>query len=409
MAIFRHFESLRSARDAAGVEHPPQARKWSLDRVVDELKRVYASGVDTTASALLTAGRQDLVVAIYTYVRSIVRARRMAKIPPPRRRWSEAERWDEERVIAEIIACHANGESIAASKAPSKLLCAGQRYFKTWRNAVESAGFDYDEILLLRRPYAKQEICELLRKLARDRPSIQLAELYDHRSYSAMIRLYGSLPRAVRAAGLGDWPVPRYKKWSRRRVIAELRARAAAGIRRSDATLQEAATLYFGSMRAARAAARVPQLRGVWSKERVVTELRALGERFPDRNLAVACERLFGGVVAARRAAGVAAPPPKWSAERVIEVLRTRARGGELSVEEPLLSACLRQFGTLAAARRAAGVDEIVAAWPKTVLLEVVRGLAPNWIRGAVATRCVRLFGSAGDARLAAGVPERGF
>ncbi|MEJ7600093.1 MAG: hypothetical protein WKG01_19450 [Kofleriaceae bacterium] len=29
---------------------------------------------------------------------------------------------------------------------------------------------------------------------------------------------------------------------------------------------------------------------------------------------------------------------------------------------------------------------------------------APNWIRGAVATRCVRLFGSVDDARLAAGV-----
>jgi hypothetical protein len=147
----------------------------------------------------------------------------------------------------------------------------------------------------------------------------------------------------------------------------------------------------------------VPHLRSSWSKKRVIAELRARAAkavRGSDRNLVAASMRYFGSMVAARRAAGLSERASMtWSRERVIATLQARAKRGELAVREPLESACVRHFGSVSAARGAANVDGIILAWPKPVLRKALRGTAFNRIRGALARAAARCFGSVQRAR----------
>src|SRR5207248_220461 len=91
--------------------------------------------------------------------------------------------------------------------APPKLVNAAQYYFGGWRDAVEAAGFDYARVRLVREPYQRAELLEMLRGLARKTPKMTLAELHDHTAAEAWKREFGSIEDAARAAGLEDWPV----------------------------------------------------------------------------------------------------------------------------------------------------------------------------------------------------------
>jgi hypothetical protein len=74
---------MANARRAAGLPQPALNRRWSADRVVEELRRRANAGLATTERALRKAGRIDLIGAIQRYFGSIVRARRVARIPGP--------------------------------------------------------------------------------------------------------------------------------------------------------------------------------------------------------------------------------------------------------------------------------------------------------------------------------------
>ncbi|MBX3158360.1 MAG: hypothetical protein KF773_20490 [Deltaproteobacteria bacterium] len=278
---------------------------------------------------------------------------------------------------------------------------AGIKHFGSWKEAIEAAGFDYDAIRLHRSAYRKHEICKLLRTLARERPAMTLTELFEHPAHGAIQKLFGSLTTALRSARLEGWPKRTYERWDRARVIRVMRAQARRGIAHLDGHLGDAAIRYFGSVREARDAARVPQMRASWSREVVIAELRARAARGAplDRNLSAACERIFGGVVAARLAAGVNPPPPKWSRDRVIAEIGKATRAGKLIIAEPLASACIRYFGRISTARAAAGSDEIIAQWPRRILIDVLRVTHENRIRGALVQACIRHFGSVAAAR----------
>jgi hypothetical protein len=408
-ALF-HFDRLRDARRAAGLPEPEPKRKWSTERVIDELRRVHRNGGPTTVPALIKAGRYDLVSAVHSYVGTIARARRLAGIPEPARRSVQGERWDDERVIAEIIARHEAGESIASSKVPSRLENAAIRYFGSWANAVEAAGFGYDQIRLIRERYTKQEVIDLLRALAREHPETRLTDLHSHSAWGAMVRLFGSIQNALHAAGLAGWPKSEFEIWNRRRVIAALREQHKTGARRRDALVNAAAIRYFGSLRAACEAAGVPLLRTEWSKQALIEELRtraARGEHRLDERLMAACRTWFGGVVAARRAAGVEVPRVTWSVERTVARLRERARDGQLEVRGQLRRACRRHFGSIDAARRFAKVAAIIETWPKAVLQRYLAAHPRARVRDALERVCIRHFGSVARAYDGAGVEDR--
>ncbi len=178
--LFTEFGSLALARKAARLPPLDRTRKWTRDRISDELRAVYRATGALTAAAITGAGRRDLLSAIQGRG-GLVEARRLAGLPEPkpaRRHRSTAERWDADGVVSEILDLHARDQSVAYSKV-SRVLCgAGSRIFGSWRQAIEAAGLNYDDVRLVRPPYTREEIVELLQRLAQEQPQMLWGELY---------------------------------------------------------------------------------------------------------------------------------------------------------------------------------------------------------------------------------------
>jgi hypothetical protein len=374
-----HFESLSAARRAAGMRDPVLPRKWSTKRVVEHLRAAYDAGNSTRIMDLKDAGYGPLISATPRYTGGIRRARLLAGIPEPKRRRGEPEPWDELAVILEILDRWRVGAPLAHTKAPAKLVNAGMRIFGSWGAAIEEAGLDYDRIRLVRRAYTADEIVELLHQLARERPEMSWGDLHEHNAWGAMARHFGSVQQAVRAAGLTGWPMRRQTEWDRASVLRELKRRASVNrYVRLPSALIAATQLYFGSVRAARTAAGLPQLRVPWTRQSIIEEMRARAQRGEavGSTLASVCRRHFGSVPAAKRAAGISPKPSKWSRERVLQVLRDNAARGDLVIDNALGDACNRYFGSWPAARRAAGIAsprERMMSWSRERLLAELR------------------------------------
>lgn len=207
-AIRSRFSSVAAARLEAGI--PPadtQQRRWSQARIINELRQIHRAGrVRITASGLRAAGHKALLTAIYGIVGSIGRARRLARIPHPGIKPAHTyQRWDEERVVSAILERHRNGEPLASSKVPANLREAARKYCGSWCAAIEIAGFDYNQVRIMRRAWTRKEVIAELRRATREGarnpsgPSISdLVAPID----SPLRALFGDLPRALRAANI---------------------------------------------------------------------------------------------------------------------------------------------------------------------------------------------------------------
>src|SRR5207245_7256304 len=180
--------------------------------------------------------------------------RRRARVPAPVRRRGDREQWDGECVTREIRALYDEGEPLASSKAPKKLVHAGIRYYGTWAAAIEAAGLEYERVRLTRPPYSKKELLAMVRRVAERHPRMTLKDFWQRFSWSQRLReLFGTVENAAAKAGLSNWPARQTPPLpSRRQTIALLRALAKSGppmVAKSDLRLWEAVTRHFSSWR----------------------------------------------------------------------------------------------------------------------------------------------------------------
>jgi len=249
-ALLHHFGGIHRARRAAKLPDPPQAREWTQADAIAEVRRLYKAGLTIRYRDLELAGREDLVGAIRTYVGSIVRARVLANVPHPPRAEYVQDRWDEDRVVEDVLELHDAGESLAYSKVPSKLVNAAKRYFGSWDNALFAAGLDPDEIRLRRRQYTHERMIERMRELAREQPTMNFGQLYKHPDGQALWRRFGSLEAGLEAAGLTEWPVRiLHDAYTTEEVIAALKARRREGKSLRKTAIEEDSRLCLGIVR----------------------------------------------------------------------------------------------------------------------------------------------------------------
>jgi len=238
-------------------------RQWSRDLVLKELKRLSREGVPLTTDGLQRNGHGSLFKAVKKYVGNLYRARALAGVPQPLRAVERFEIWDKDRVIRVIRQRARNRESIARTKVPLKLLRAARWHCGTWAAAVEMAGFDYASVRL--QPYTrrtKRQTLDELQQLASDHPEWTFVNLYRHGIYGAVRLYFGSLKAALAAARLKDWPKQGRWRWSRAAILNAIRQRRAVGLSlagRNVSGLARAARHYFGSWHAALRAASVPE------------------------------------------------------------------------------------------------------------------------------------------------------
>ena len=384
LSLLHHFGSLEAAREAASVPGPPPAQQfWSEQLVIEELQKAHRAGIRLTIKGLSAAGMRGLANAARDYCGGLARARQLARVPDPAPKIFERVRWDADTVISDIRALRREGKSLARSKAPPKLCNAAQYYFGGWHNAVEAAGFDYDKVRLVREPYERDELLEMLRDLARNSPKMTLAELHDLTAAEAWKREFGTIEDAARAAGLDDWPVRLVNPlMSPDETVAAIHDRVRAeqsitswDVEREDRHLHKSGVRNFGSWHDALVAAELP----------APTMSEALGDR------------------------------RQWTKTLVTEALRQRRRAGKSMSpgairkdDSALFQAARSYLGYNAdVAIRDWGATRQRVHWTKETVIEALRETHFNSkkLRPCIKIAAIQLFGSMGAAREAARFP----
>jgi hypothetical protein len=155
------------------------------------------------------------------------------------------QRWSKEEIALEILRIYAAGEELnygSVQKKHLKLLRAATRYFGSWKEAIEFAGLDYDQIRRY-RVWTEDKILDTIRKYHREDKDLSwrhVSTVLDPPLAAAAIRSsrFGSWQKALEEAGLNYDEIRRHRYWDDEIVVSELRDLAEQGesLRVSDVT-----------------------------------------------------------------------------------------------------------------------------------------------------------------------------
>lgn len=224
--------------------------------------------------------------------------------------------WTTERVLSAIRDLERRGFALnyaSVLRVDGGLPQAAMKRLGCWNDALCAAGYDPDKIRLIRRPWTREQIIELIQNRAAAGLPVASCNVMPMSAEVASRRLFGSWRAALRAAGISRgtkrWPV-----WTRVSVVEAILCRQQAGeplycyaVARQVPRLYDAARRHFGKWDNALYAAgidvettrrRCPP----WTSETVLMELR---RRAKNRTLTPhpttcpvslvrACRRLFG-------------------------------------------------------------------------------------------------------------------
>lgn len=215
-AAVREFENWGNAVEAAGIDYDKfRTRKepfyWTKEKIVDEILELYEKGEDLSYTnmkdkynSLVMASVKPRLFNGWRYAVDAAGVNydeyRMRKPPGY---------WTKKRIIETIQELHKEGVDLSASNIQanySVLLASSSDKFGSWRNAIEAAGLDYDEI----NKYADRERWDTEKIIHRIK---ELYESGEDLSYSycrahntALIssaRIYfGSWENAIQSVGL---------------------------------------------------------------------------------------------------------------------------------------------------------------------------------------------------------------
>jgi soluble P-type ATPase len=209
--------------------------------------------------------------------------------------------------------------------------------------------------------------------------------------YNAARILFGSLQKAVEAAGLDYNQCLSHQKWSKEKIIRELKELHKKNVRLSSNVLRKInpalegvieSKRYFNSQQEARKAAGIPEdeyKREKWSKEKIIIELKNLHRKNiymsadniiklnPNLSSAIKGKRYFKSLKEARKAAGinfVVISQRKWTDEKIInEIKKLHKKGIRITSKEikpinaGLVSVIEKYMKSWESARKAAGVS----------------------------------------------------
>jgi hypothetical protein len=243
--------------------------------------------------------------------------------------------WTRPRILKKLQQLHRSGRTLAYSKLAREqqsLVSAAAYHFGSYRNAIAKAGIDYADVL--QRPrWTRQRIIVLIKQAKRKGDDLHWGAVSARRdelgraAFAALqTRLFGRWDRALHAAGLDADDVARYRAWDRNTIVFELRARYqdedelnSGALQKDDPGLHAAAVRYFGSYDAALRAARLDpgkhRQRRRWDRKKLLAVLKRLARRTgrlsgmvlrrDDPGLYGAAIREFGSFAGARKAAGL--------------------------------------------------------------------------------------------------------
>jgi hypothetical protein len=249
---------------------------WDKALIVAALKKLHKQGADLSYNRL-AAEHQSLVSAAAYHFGSYRKAIEKTGID-----YAEVirrPRWSKMTIIAQIKKGRREGHDLnwsAITKRRDELGKAAfaslqPRLFGSWDRALHAAGLDADEVNRYRK-WDKNTIVFDLKARARDGEALNSGALQqeDPGLHAAAVRHFGGYDKALKAAKVDPQVVRQRRAWSKPQVVAALRAMKRAGrpltdsiIRQENSALYGAAIRLYGTLSAARAAARVKVLKQV--------------------------------------------------------------------------------------------------------------------------------------------------
>lgn len=319
----RYFGSWDNAVASAGLDPAENRllRDWDGAAILKEINKLRKSGRNLGAGAIRKE-YPTLIGAAWVYFggwRNAVRAAGLSL-----REEGLTEDWSREKVVSELrkLRRHRGG------RRDRFLYNAATRLFGSSRAAVLAAGLDPDKFFDRKLWGKKEIVAAIhaRRKAGLSlNPSVVLKE--DGRLSSAVYGHFGSWTKALKATQIEPSDVLRIEKWSRKIIVQRIRKMRRLGkkvsnyayIAKREPKLLAASIRYFGGWRQAMVAAGIDSaevgLTIRWSREKILKELRDLWSRgfhLSRRNLAKTHAALlgavtyhFGGLIEAKRLAGI--------------------------------------------------------------------------------------------------------
>lgn len=242
--------------------------RWSHERIMEEIRKLHEQGIPLH----MASARSVFPSLVATACSRKYFGSWRAAVEAAGFNYDEilqVKRWSKERVLEEIRQLYEKGEDLrpsAVARLCQTLLMAARKFFGGWREAVIASGIDYDSYISQKRTSRveqdKQQIIDEIRRLYQEGRIEELSGAW--RYHLSLFRKarhrFGSWRKAIEAAGLNYHEVVQKQKWTPERIIAEIRRLYAEGKDLSITAMQRTypnlvaiaqSPRYFGSWRAA--------------------------------------------------------------------------------------------------------------------------------------------------------------
>lgn len=163
--------------------------------------------------------------------------------------------WTAERLLKAIRDLEQRGIALnyaSVLKVDHGLPQAARKLLGSWNDALRAAGYDPDKIRLIRRPWTRAQIIELIQRRAAAGLPIASYNIVPMSAEVASRRLFGSWKAALRAAGIPR-PAKKWPIWTKVSVVEAILFRQQAreplycyAVARQASRLYDAARWHFG-------------------------------------------------------------------------------------------------------------------------------------------------------------------
>ncbi len=246
-AILRHFDSFDEAIKYAGY-NPIKIRKKfrykSEEEIINCIKEYYNAGARLESKWIRCKENKDKrLKSLYWAASWRFGGWRNALIKcgiNPEAYVKHKERWSKEKIKEKILELYENGEPLNANyilKKSMSLYKAGRIYFGSWKNAIESAGFDYSKISKEKPRIKEEEIIKEIKKLAKSNHSLNMVSVKKssdaniRRLYNRACQKFGSWKNAIQKAGIDYEKIRKVRKpYTNEELIEIIKNLAAKGV-----------------------------------------------------------------------------------------------------------------------------------------------------------------------------------
>lgn len=290
---------------------------WTKEIIIDALKEINTTPL---SNKFIKTHDLNLYKACYRHFRNCEEAATIAGLEFENTRI----RWSAEKVIIEIQDKHKNDMPLNdyyANKNYLKLYSAGQRYYGSWKNAVEAANIPYSSIQKAKgNGYWNIDNFKLAVNKIMQSEKINSSYMQKHHLdiYSAGCTLFESWNEALKAIGIEVSDVMLYERWTKVKVIHQIKLLhqqnedlSYKNMKTNYNPLLKAALRNFESLPKALAACDIDyeqyltsKRKGYWTKEKIIEEIQSIENNANPLNSGYVMNNYKGFYNTARKAFG---------------------------------------------------------------------------------------------------------